>query len=93
MPRAATPARAWCDMRGETLTLSVRMVDEVAVRRAAETAWTVYRAAHPDVDTQDSRRCLLERYLYRRREERENDTDELTSFGIAYLRELPEDEC
>jgi hypothetical protein len=69
------------------------MVDEVAVRRAAETAWTVYRAAHPDVDTQDSRRCLLERYLYRRREERENDTDELTSFGIAYLRELPEDEC
>jgi hypothetical protein len=69
------------------------MVDEVAVRRAAETAWTVYRAAHPDVDTQDSRRCLLERYLYRRREERENGTDELISFGIAYLRELPEDEC
>jgi len=53
------------------------MVDEVAVRRAAETAWTVYRAAHPDVDTQDSRRCLLERYLHRRREARESDTEEL----------------
>lgn len=49
------------------------MVDEVMVRRAAETAWTVYRAAHPGVDVQDSRRCLLERYLHRRREEREID--------------------
>jgi hypothetical protein len=43
--------------------------------------WTVYRAAHPDVDTQNS-----PRYLYRRSEERENDTEELTSFWIAYLR-------
>lgn len=69
------------------------MVDDVTVRRAAETAWTVYRAAHPDVDVQDSRRCLLERYLHRRREERESDAEELTSFGIAYLYQLPEDEC
>lgn len=68
------------------------MVDEVAVERAAETAWIVYRA-HPDVDAQDSRRCLLERYLHRRREERESDTEELASFGIAYLHRLPEDEC
>ncbi|AHY50695.1 hypothetical protein [Bradyrhizobium japonicum] len=52
------------------------MVDEVMVRRAAETAWTVYRAAHPGVDVQDSRRCLLERYLHRRREEREIDAEE-----------------
>ncbi|MEZ0219902.1 hypothetical protein AB8B21_17400 [Tardiphaga sp. 866_E4_N2_1] len=69
------------------------MVDEVAVRRAAETAWTVYRAAHPDVDTQDSRRCLLERYLHRSGETRESDTEELASFGIAHLRRLPQDEC
>ena len=69
------------------------MVDEVAVRRAAETAWTVYRAAHPDVDTQDSRRCLLERHLHRRREARESDTEELASFGIAHLRRLPQGEC
>ncbi|UFS76367.1 hypothetical protein LPB73_02900 [Tardiphaga sp. 37S4] len=67
------------------------MADEV--RRAAETAWTVYRAAHPDVDIQDSRRCLLERHLHRRREARESDTEELTSFGIAHLRRLPQDEC
>jgi hypothetical protein len=69
------------------------MDDEVAVRRAAETAWTVYRAAHPDVDTQDSRRCLLERHLHRRWEARESDTEELASFGIAHLRRFPEDEC
>jgi hypothetical protein len=69
------------------------MVDEVVVRRAAETAWTVYRAAHPDVDTQDSRRCLLERYLHRRREARGSDTEELASFGIAHLRRLPQGEC
>lgn len=67
------------------------MVDEVAVKRAAETAWTVYRAAHPDVDAHDGRRCLLERYLHRRREERESDAEELAS--LAYLHQLPEDEC
>jgi hypothetical protein len=69
------------------------MVDEDTGRRAAETAWTVYLAARPDVDVQDSRRCLLERYLHRRREERESDAEELASFGIAYLHQLPEDEC
>ncbi|NLS71604.1 hypothetical protein E3H11_22320 [Bradyrhizobium brasilense] len=68
------------------------MADEVTVRRAAETAWTVYRAAHPDVDVHDSRRCLLERYLHRRREERESDAEDLASFGIAYLHQPPEDE-
>jgi DNA gyrase inhibitor GyrI len=69
------------------------MVDEVAVRRAAETAWTVYRSTHPDVDTQDSRRCLLERYLHRRPEALESDIEELASFALAHLRQLPEDEC
>ncbi|BAR55581.1 hypothetical protein NK6_2400 [Bradyrhizobium diazoefficiens] len=71
----------------------VKMVDEVALMRAAETAWTVYRARHPDVDAQDSRRCLLERHLQRRGDERESDAEELASFGIAYLHRLPEDEC
>lgn len=69
------------------------MVDEVAVRRAAETAWTVYRARHPDVDAQDGRRCLLGRHLQERREAREGDVEELASFGLAYLHSLPADEC
>lgn len=69
------------------------MVDEEAVRRAADTAWTVYRAAHPDVDVQDGRRCLLERHLQGRWEAREGDAEELASFGLAYLHRLPADEC
>lgn len=68
------------------------IVDDV-LKNAAETAWTVYRARHPDVDACDSRRCLLERHLLRRREERESDAEELVSFGIAYLSRLPSDEC
>ncbi|SCB54080.1 hypothetical protein GA0061098_102335 [Bradyrhizobium shewense] len=69
------------------------MVDEDVLKNATETAWTVYRAQHPDVDAHDSRRCLLERHLLRRREERESDAEELASFGIAYLHRLPSDEC
>jgi hypothetical protein len=69
------------------------MVDDVVLKNAMETAWTVYRARHPDVGARDSRRCLLERHLHRRREERQSDTEELASFGIAYLQRLPRDEC
>ncbi|WP_338310910.1 hypothetical protein [Bradyrhizobium sp. TM239] len=53
------------------------MVDEVVLKNATETAWSVYRAHHPEIDPQDSRRCLLERHLQRRGEERESDTEEL----------------
>ncbi|MEY9595847.1 hypothetical protein AB7M74_011343 [Bradyrhizobium japonicum] len=67
------------------------MVDEVVLKNATDTAWTVYRAR--DVGPQDSRRCLLERHLQRRGEERESDTEELAGFGIAYLLRLPQDEC
>ncbi|MCK1723323.1 hypothetical protein [Bradyrhizobium sp. 141] len=69
------------------------MVDEAVLKNATEIAWTVYRARHADVDAQDSRRCLLERHLHRRWEERTSDTEELASFGMAYLHRLPRDEC
>ncbi|MFK4507927.1 hypothetical protein LPJ38_22930 [Bradyrhizobium daqingense] len=69
------------------------MVDEAVLKNATETAWTVYRACHPDVDAHDGRRGLLEWHLQRRCEERESDTEELASFGIAYLKRLPRDEC
>ena len=69
------------------------MVDEAVFKNATETAWTVYRAQHPDIGARDGRRCLLERHLHRRWEERESDTEELASFGIAYLHRLPTDEC
>ncbi len=63
------------------------------LKNAAETAWTVYRARPPARGASDSRRCLLERHLLRRTEERESDAEELVSFGIAYLSRLPSDEC
>ena len=69
------------------------MVDEVVLKIAADTAWTMYRSKHPDVDSQDDRRCLLGRYLQKRLEERRSASDELASFGIAYLDRLPRDEC
>jgi hypothetical protein len=69
------------------------MVDEVVLKNATETAWTVYRARHPEVDAHDSRRCLLERHLHGRSKARESDTEELAGFGIAYLQRLPRDGC
>lgn len=72
----------------------MQMVDEVVLKNATETAWTAYRARHPDVDAHDGRRCLMERYLHRRWEERQSDTEDLATFGIAYyLHRLPKDEC
>ncbi len=69
------------------------MVEDVVLKTAAETAWTVYRSRHPDVDSRDDRRCLLQRHLQRRWEERRSNSEELASFGIAYLDRLPEEEC
>jgi hypothetical protein len=69
------------------------MVDDAILKNATETAWTVYRARHPEVGARDRRRFLLERHLHRTWEERESDTEELASFGIAYLHRLPRDEC
>ena len=69
------------------------MVDDVTLRTAVETAWSVFCATHDGVDAADSRRCLLERHLQGRLEAREEEVEELASFGLAYLARLPEDEC
>lgn len=69
------------------------MGDEVPLRSAVDTAWSVYRMTRPHVEAVDSRRCLLERHLRGRWAARERDAAELTCFGLAYLERLPEDEC
>jgi hypothetical protein len=69
------------------------MVDDVALRTAVETAWSVFCATHDGVDAADSRRCLLERHLQGMLEAREEEVEELASFGLAYLARLHEDEC
>ena len=63
------------------------MTDEYVLRQAVDTAWTVYRATHSDVDELDERRCLLERHLQRRWKARENDAEELICAGLAYLEQ------
>jgi hypothetical protein len=69
------------------------MVDDLSVRSAVDTAWSIYRAKHRDINAADSRRCLLERHLQGRLEAREGDAEELAGVGIAYLERLPEEEC
>jgi len=69
------------------------MVDDIPLRKAVDTVWSLYRASHRDIDEADSRRCLLERHLKGRWEARVNEVDELTGFGLAYLDRLPENEC
>ena len=68
------------------------MVDEVPLRKAVDTAWTVYLATHRDVDAADGRRCLLERHLQRMLKAGQSETEVLTCSGLAYLDRLPKDE-
>ena len=69
------------------------MIDTATLRTAVETAWSIFCATHDGVNAGDSRRCLLERHLQGRCEDRVEDAEELASFGLAYLARLPEDEC
>ncbi len=69
------------------------MADAFVLKTAVDTAWSVYRATHDDVDAADGRRCLLERHLHGRWKTRDDDAEELASFGLAYLARLPDDEC
>ena len=64
------------------------MAEEYLLRQAVDTAWSVYRATHNDVHESDERRCLLERHL-KERKARENEVEELTCAGLAYLKRLP----
>ena len=64
------------------------MADEYLLRQAVDRAWTLYRAAHNDVHESDDRRCLLERHLRQRWQARENDPEELTCAGLAYLERV-----
>jgi hypothetical protein len=68
------------------------MVDEFLLRKAVDTAWTVYLATHRDVDVADGRRCQLDRHLQGRLEASQSETEELACSGLAYLDRLPKDE-
>ena len=65
------------------------MTEELVLRHAIETAWSVYLATHRNVDIADQRRCSLSRHLEARLQAGENDTEELACSGLAYLDRLP----
>jgi hypothetical protein len=65
--------------------------DEIPPRLAVDRAWTIYLAAHADVDAADHRRCTLERYLRDRWNAGENDPEELTCLGLSFLWRLERD--
>jgi hypothetical protein len=69
------------------------MQDRLSLKIAVDTAWSVYRATHFGVHDRDGRRCLLERHLHGRWEAQCGDAEDLTAFGIAYLTQLPAEEC
>jgi hypothetical protein len=62
--------------------------DEFPPRAAVDRAWTIYLAAHADVDAADHRRCALERYLHSKWQAGESDPEELTCSGLSYLSRL-----
>ena len=67
------------------------MTETALVQEAVERAWSVYLATHRDVDFADERRCLLSRHLQERLRAGENDAEELTCSGLAYLNRAPPD--
>ena len=62
--------------------------DKFPPRLAVDRAWTIYLAAHADVDAADHRRCTLERYLRDRWHAGESDPEELTCSGLSFLWRL-----
>ena len=63
------------------------MTDEDPLQQAVDRAWTIYRATH-NAHESDERRCLLERHLKQRWRAGENDAEELTCSGLAFLERL-----
>jgi len=80
---------AWSS-RGDLHT-EVRVTEELILRQAVQTAWSVYLATHGDVDNADQRRCSLSRHLEARLQADENNTEELACTGLAYLDRVPRD--
>ncbi len=68
------------------------MVDQNSLRKAVDTAWSIYVTTHPDVHITDGRQCLLERHLQGRWEASQGETEELTCSGLAYLDRFAKDE-
>jgi hypothetical protein len=65
------------------------MNEELILRQAVATAWSVYLATHGDIDAADQRICSLSRHLSDRFHAGETNVQELACAGLAYLDRLP----
>jgi hypothetical protein len=66
------------------------MADQDKAGLAFERAWNVYLLINSDVDENDERRAIVERYIRQRCEAGESDTETLTVEGLTYLKKLDE---
>jgi hypothetical protein len=66
------------------------MADQDKAGLAFERAWNVYLLINADVDENDERRAIVERYIRQRCEAGESDTETLTVEGLTYLKKLDE---
>ena len=66
--------------------------EELILREAVKTAWSVYLATHGDIDVSDRRLCSLSRHLADRLHAGETGVEELACAGLAYLDRLPVDD-
>lgn len=67
-----------------TFSRSKTVAEGSSLKLATDTAWTIYRAKHRDIDEADRRRCLLERHLQDRKA-CIGDPEEPSGYGVAYL--------
>ena len=65
------------------------MNEELILRQAVATAWSVYLATHGDIDAADQRICSLSRHISDRFHAGETNVAELACVGLAYLDRLP----
>jgi hypothetical protein len=66
------------------------MADQDKAGLAFERAWSIYLLINSDVDKNDERRAIVERYIRQRYEAGESDTETLTVDGLTYLKKLDE---
>jgi hypothetical protein len=66
------------------------MAQQSTANLAFERAWSVYLLINSDVNENDERRSVLERFIRKNCEAGENDPETLTVGGLTYLKKLDE---
>jgi hypothetical protein len=66
------------------------MAEQDRASLAFERAWSVYLLINREVDENDERRAILDRFIRQRCEAGQRDVETLTVEGITYLKKLDE---